>query len=150
MEEGLFVATVERNHTFNGSVDKVFAGLRKYERYPEYLPGVTDIAILPAKVAGSVCQVRYDINLIKKFYYVLNMFEDAPKTLSWELAESNLMKANTGSWSLKAGKKGTTEASYSLDIKFRGLVPSAVSDRIAQANLPSMFEGFQHLIEAEA
>jgi hypothetical protein len=89
------------------------------------------------------------LNLIKKFFYVLDMFEEAPKRLSWELADSNLMKSNSGSWTLKAGKKGTTDATYSLEVKFRGLVPSAVSDRIAQANLPAMFEGFQGLIDAE-
>jgi ribosome-associated toxin RatA of RatAB toxin-antitoxin module len=149
MEGGLFVATVERTHIFNGSVEKVFAGLCRYDKYPEYLPGVTEIAILPSAVAGSTCQVRYDINLIKKFFYILNMWEDSGKKLYWNLAESNLMKLNSGSWVLKPGKKGTTEAAYSLEVKFRGFVPSAVSDRIAQANLPMMFAGFQQLIDSE-
>ncbi len=143
------MATVERKHTFNGDIEKVFSGIRRYNKYPEYLPGVTEIAVLPAVAPGSVCQVRYDLNLIKKFYYILDMFETSPTSLSWQLADSNLMKLNSGSWTLKAGKKGTTDAVYSLEVKFRGLVPSAVSDKIAQANLPAMFDGFQQMIDAQ-
>lgn len=143
------MAELERTHTFNGTIEKVFSGLRRYEKYPEYLPGVTDIKVLPGVAKGSVCQVRYDLNLIKKFHYILDMFEDAPTRLFWELSDSNLMKVNSGSWELKPGKKGHTEATYRLEVKFRGLVPSAISDKIAEANLPSMFEGFQKMIDAE-
>ncbi|MCX6123329.1 MAG: SRPBCC family protein, partial [Proteobacteria bacterium] len=61
--------------------------------------------------------------------------------------ESNLMKHNTGSWTFEAEGKGKTKATYNLEIKFKGLVPSMITDQIAKANLPLMFAGFQKLID---
>ena len=94
------MAKLETQATFDGVIDKTFAAIRQYEKYPEYLPGVTNISVLPAKVAKSTCQVRYDLKIIKDFYYVLNMYETEPKKIWWDLGESNLMKESTGSWVL--------------------------------------------------
>ncbi|MEZ4741158.1 MAG: SRPBCC family protein [Bdellovibrionota bacterium] len=138
-----------KKHTFTGSIDEVFAGIRDYDSYPEYLPGVTQVQVLPAQETGSICQVRYDLNLVKKFYYILNMYEESPHKIWWDLAESNLMKENAGSWTLKGAKKASTEANYQLEVKFKGLIPSAVTDKIAKANLPAMFAGFQELIDSK-
>jgi ribosome-associated toxin RatA of RatAB toxin-antitoxin module len=145
MEDEDKMAAVQEKHTFKGSLKDVFAGLSDYPAYPDHLPGVTQIKVLPAQKEGSSCQVRYDINLIKKFHYTLDMFEESPTKIWWSLADSNLMKKNEGSWELSQSGK-STEANYSLEVTFRGLVPSAVTNKIAQANLPSMFAGFQEMI----
>ena len=141
------LAKIETTHVFDGTVEKVFKGIRNFEEYSNYLPGVTSIEVLPAKVDGSICQVRYDINLIKKFHYVLDMFEEEPNKLWWTLNESNLMKFNEGHWDLTAKGKTKTSAIYKLEVKFKGLVPSVVTDKVAKASLPSLFEGFQQIID---
>jgi ribosome-associated toxin RatA of RatAB toxin-antitoxin module len=140
------LAKLETEHVFNKEIEKVFAGIGQFDKYPQYLPGVTDIKVLPAKIDGSFCQVQYDLNIIKKFYYVLNMFEEKPNRIWWNLDSSNLMKVNDGSWDLTALDDSRTKAVYSLDIKFKGLVPSKITDTVAKANLPAMFEGFSKLI----
>ena len=56
------------------------------------------------------------------------------------------MKANDGSWDLKASGNDKTQATYTLDIKFKGFVPGKVTDQLAKANLPNMLSGFQKLI----
>jgi len=142
------LASLETQHTFDGTPDKVFAAIRKFEKYPEYIPGVTRIEVLPAKAKGSICQVRYELNIIKTFFYVLDMFAEPPGKLWWTLAESNIMKVSNGSWDLKAGSEGQTKAIYRLDIKFKGLIPSAITDQVAKANIPGMMGGFQKLINA--
>jgi hypothetical protein len=58
------------------------------------------------------------------------------------------MKTNNGSWNLSTGATNETIAIYKLDVGFRGLVPSMITDKIAKANLPAMFDGFQKLINA--
>lgn len=133
--------------TFAGPVEKVFAGIRNYERYPEFLPGVTGVQILPAEKPNSVCQVRYELKLIKSFFYTLNMFEKAPNRIWWDLADSNIMKHSTGSWTL-ASDAEKTHATYAVDIGFSGLVPQKIVDQITKANLPMMMQGFQKLINA--
>lgn len=146
------MASLETETTFDGPIDSVFEAIRKYNKYPEYLPGVTKIDVLPAKEKGSVCQVRYELNIVKTFYYTLNMFEEGPKKIWWTLDESNILKSNNGSWSFKSKskEKDKTHASYKLDIRFKGLIPSAITDQVAKANLPLMMTGFQKLINDSA
>ena len=144
------MASLETHHTFDGTPDKVFAAIRKFDKYPEYIPGVTKIEVLPAKLKGSSCQVRYELNIIKTFYYVLDMFEEAPGKIWWTLSDSNIMKVSNGAWELKAGSPGQTKAVYRLEVKFKGLIPSTITDQVAKANIPGMMSGFQKLINATA
>jgi ribosome-associated toxin RatA of RatAB toxin-antitoxin module len=141
------LAKLETEHVFTGSIDQVFQGIVQYPKYPQYLPGVTDIEILPADKPGSSCQVRYELNIIKTFYYVLDMYEESPSRVWWQLADSNVMKENNGSWTLSKKGKDKTAAVYTLDIKFKGLVPSTITSKVAKANIPGMLEGFQKLID---
>lgn len=131
---------------FTGDLDLVFTAIRQYQRYPEYLPGVTKIDVLPAKAKGSVCQVRYDLKFIKSFFYTLDMFEDKPNKIWWKLADSNLLQVSNGSWNLVQAGDGQTKALYSIEVAFSGFVPGKVVDQITKANLPMMMKGFQKLI----
>lgn len=140
------MAELTTQHTFDGAIGEVFAGIRQYSKYPEYLPGVTGVEVLPAKKKGSTCQVRYELKFIKSFYYTLNMFEEGPTRVWWDLDDSNIMKQSIGSWLLKDLGDGRTEATYALDIVFSGMVPQRVVDQITKANLPLMMKGFQKLI----
>ena len=141
------MAKLETEHVFKNDIETVFSGLGQFEKYPQYLQGVTDIKVRPAKADGSFCQVQYDLNIIKKFYYILNMYQESPSKIWWDLDSSNIMKTNDGSWDLTQLKNGDTKAVYTLDIKFKGLVPSKITDQIAKANLPAMFAGFERLID---
>lgn len=141
------MAKLEAEHIFQGTVHEVFQGIRHYEGYPNELPGVTKVSLLPPKLPGSRCQVLYELNLIKSFHYTLNMFEESPERIWWDLAESNLFKRSEGSWHLEPKGKTKTVARYTIDVQFRGLVPSMITDKVAQANLPAMFAGFQRLVD---
>jgi len=141
------LAKVEIEQNFRGTIESVFKTIGKYDLYPDYLPGVTSIEVLPAKAKGSVCQVKYEINLIKTFHYTLDMFVTEPNKICWNLADSNLMKQNDGSWEFSSKGGDSTKAKYTLEVKFKGLVPSAITDQIAKANLPAMMAGFQKMID---
>lgn len=142
------MAELTTEHVFEGSREQVFEGIRQFAKYPDYIPGVTKIAVLPAKKPGSTCQVRYDLKLIKTFYYTMNMFEEKPGRLWWDLDDSNIMKKSSGSWTLTEAGPGKTKAIYALDIAFSGFVPQMAVDQITKANLPAMMAGFQKLIIA--
>jgi ribosome-associated toxin RatA of RatAB toxin-antitoxin module len=143
------MAELEVKHLFNGNVNKVFRALGQFELYPEFIPGVTATKVLPPNAGSKAkCMVRTELNIVKTFYYTIEIFEDAPNRIWWSLVDSNLMKTNNGSWNLSAGATNETIAIYKLDVGFRGLVPSMITDQIAKANLPAMFDGFQKLINA--
>jgi len=141
------VSKVETEHIFSSGIHETFEGIRQYDQYPEYLPGISKLIVLPAKKKNSTCQVRYEINLIKQFYYVIDMFEESPQKIWWNLAESNLMKMNNGEWQLSETNENQTHATYNLEVKFKGLVPSAVTNKVIQANLMATLNGFQSLID---
>ena len=143
------LAELTTDHIFDAGIDEVFAGLGRFEKYPQYIPGVTGIAVLPPTKPGSVRRVRYELKIIKSFYYTLHMFEEAPGRIWWELDESNIMKKSNGAWALKDLGNAKTKATYGLDVSFKGLVPSSIVDQITKANLPGMFKGFQELIDAD-
>jgi ribosome-associated toxin RatA of RatAB toxin-antitoxin module len=143
------MAELTTEYVFNGSLEDVFTGLKRYDLYAKYLPGVTATTVLPAKVNGSGCQVRYDLKLIKTFHYTLNMFDDTKNKIWWSLSDSNIMKSSSGSWELSPIDKHHTKAVYKLDIAFSGLVPQKIVDQLTKANLPLMMDGFQKLIAAK-
>jgi len=140
------VAELTTKHVFEGTLEEVFEGLRQYAKYPDYLPGVTSTSVLPPQASGSVCQVRYDMKFIKSFHYTLNMFEEQPARIHWNLADSNIMKVSSGSWDLKDLGDRRVQAVYTLDVGFSALVPQKIVDQITKANLPLMMKGFQKLI----
>ena len=91
------MAELETSHVFNGNINKVFAGIGKFNRYPEFIPGVTSIQVLPSPAGSKAkCIVRYELNIVKTFYYTIEMFEEAPHRIWWTLVDSNLMKRNEG------------------------------------------------------
>lgn len=143
------MAELEVRHVFKGDLNKVFRALGQFELYPEFIPGVTATTVMPPKTGSKAkCLVKTEVNIVKTFYYTIEIFEDAPNKIWWSLVESNLMKTNNGSWDLSMGANNETTAIYKLDVSFRGLVPSMITDQIARANLPAMFEGFQKLIHS--
>lgn len=142
------MAELETTHIFNGEIDRVFKAICKFDQYPKYLPGVTGIQVEPAtKGSNAKCHVRYELNIVKTFHYTLAMQDEAPRKIWWNLVDSNLMKQNDGGWEFESAGPGKTKATYRLDIRFKGLVPSMITDQIAKANLPMMFAGFQKLID---
>lgn len=142
------MAELETSHIFDGDIEHVFRAIGKFELYPKYLPGVTAIQVEPATKGSSArCRVRYELNIVKTFFYTLEMHDESPKRMWWSLVDSNLMKQNNGGWDFEPAGAGKTKATYRLDIKFKGLVPSMITDQIAKANLPMMFAGFQKLID---
>jgi ribosome-associated toxin RatA of RatAB toxin-antitoxin module len=142
------MATLKTEHIFTGTTAEVFAALSNYSAYPKYLPGVTKVEVQkPPSGSKAKAVVRYELNIVKTFHYSLETFEEAPGKIWWHLVDSNLMKENSGSWTLSKKDASHTLAVYELDVKFKGLVPSMVTDPIAKANLPLMFAGFQKMID---
>ena len=139
--------SIEVKHQFRGNITNVFEAITDYQKYPDYLQGMNSVKILDPLTPEAKCSVRYEITMIKKFYYTLNMYEVTPGEIRWELEESNIMKQNNGYWKLSGNGDKKVDALYGLDIKFRGLVPSRITDQVAKTNLPIMFEGFQKLID---
>lgn len=140
---------VQTEHVFEGSREKVFKAITSYRDYPGNVPFVQKITVLPPAAAGSAALVRYDLNLIKQFFYSLNMYHDEPGSIRWDLHESDILKVSQGSWQLSPVGKSKTKATYTVEVAARVLVPKLIVNQLTKTALPATLEGFQKLIDAQ-
>lgn len=135
------MANAQRTETFNVDAQKIFDVLKNYESYPDFMDGVSSVEVLER--SGNTAKVKYNLNLIKKFSYVLNLVEEGPNKLSWTFDSGDLFKSNNGQWTLSENSDGTTEVTYEIDINFKGLVPGMVTKKLIGSSLPSMMKSVQ-------
>jgi coenzyme Q-binding protein COQ10 len=132
------MASAERTETFKVEANQIFDVIKDYESYPDFMDGVSSIEILERD--GNTAKVKYNINMIKKFSYTLNLVEESPGRLSWSFESGDLFHSNNGEWILKDNGDGTTDVTYKLDVDFKVKVPGMISKKLIGSNLPSMMK----------
>lgn len=124
------------------SRDALWKVITDYERYPEFVDGMSKVKVLSRD--GGKTRVEYAITILgKDVVYVLDHSETAPDRMSWTFVESNIMKANSGGWVLRDLGGSRTEATYHLALDFKIYVPGLVLNGLVKSTLPKMFESFQ-------
>ncbi len=131
-------------------VERFYAVVRDYDRYPEFVPTVKRCRA--RRSAGGV-EVDYELDLgLKKIAYTLKLTEEPPRKVTWSLQKSDWMKVSNGSWEL-FDQGGKTRAVYSVDIQIQKppLIPQSLVDRISdeltRVQLPRMLEAFRKRAE---
>lgn len=122
--------------------DKLWKVIVDYVKYPEFVEGAEKVKILSRE--GGKVRIEYGISLLSKdITYTLDHFEDAPNGMRWEIVDSNILKANSGSWKLNDLGGGKTEVTYSLDLDFKIYVPGMILNGLVKSQLPKMLESFE-------
>lgn len=132
------MANAERVEIFDAPVENVFKVLSDYASYPDFMDGVKSVEILSTKSDST--KVKYNIDIIKKFTYTLDLVAKENKSVSWTFDSGDLFKKNNGKWDLKDLGDGTTEVTYTIDIDFKIMVPGMISKKLVSSNLPSMMK----------
>lgn len=135
------MASAERTEVFDVERERVFKVLSNLETYPDFMTGVENVEVLETN--GNEIKARYDLNVIKKFSYVMNHTIEEPGRISWKFVEGDLIKRSEGSWELNDLGDGKTEVKYSIDIDFKVMVPGMISKKLVSSNLPSMMKAVQ-------
>lgn len=136
----------QRTITINAPVEKCWAVISDYERYPEFLPEVKKIKTLNRR--GSEVDVQYEAEVVKVIKYTVHMREEGPKKLSWSFVDGEFMKDNKGGWVLEDGGNGTTKATYSIEVEVGMLVPKTIVNALVDTQLPKLLENFKKRIES--
>ena len=131
------------DQVMNAPIDKVFQVLSDYEKYPEFMDGVSSVEVLDQNETSA--RVKYNLNIIKKFTYTINLTITAPTEISWTFDSGDLFKANTGKWKLTDKGDGTTHVDYSLGVDFKVMVPGMVSKKLVKSNLPSLMKSVNEI-----
>ncbi len=134
------MAKAQRTEIFDIDINKFYEILEDYEKYPEFVDGISEIEVLEKTETSA--KVRYALNLIKKFTYTLQMTQQKPNKLSWTLESGDFFKTNSGSWELKDLGDGKTEVTYGLEVDFKILAPKMIVNKLVATNLPAMMKSY--------
>lgn len=140
------MASVNKVEIFNAPIDKVYKVLANFASYPDFMDGVKKVEVLSSD--SKKAKVKYHLDIIKSFTYVLDLTLKENETISWVFESGDLFKKNDGKWSLKDLGGGKTEVTYSLDLDFKILVPGMISKKLASSNLPSLMKAVEERAKA--
>ena len=134
------MAVANRTEVFDVDINKLYDVITDYAKYPEFVDGVDSIEVLEADDSGA--RVKYSINLIKQFSYVIKLKHEKPNKVSWTLESGDIFKSNIGGWDLKDLGEGKTEVTYSLEIGLKIFAPKMIVNKLTSSNLPTMMKAF--------
>ncbi len=136
----------QRVITINAPVEKCWAVISDYERYPEFLPEVKSIRTLNRR--GNEVDVQYQAEVVKLIKYTVHMKEEGPTAVNWSFIDGEFMKDNKGGWKLEALGNGATRATYTVEIEVGMLVPKSIINALVDTQLPKLLENFKKRIES--
>jgi ribosome-associated toxin RatA of RatAB toxin-antitoxin module len=136
-----------RSITFNAPIEKCFAVIGDYERYPEFLPEVRKIRTSNRR--GNEVDVQYEAEVVKVIKYTVHMKEEKPNRVSWTFIDGEFMKDNKGGWVLEPTPDGKTKATYSIEVTVGALVPKSIVNVLVDTQLPTLLENFKKRIESQ-
>lgn len=140
------MAGAQRTITINAPVDKCWAVISDYERYPEFLPEVKKIRTMNRR--GNEVDVQYEAEVVKVIKYTVHMREEAPNKVSWSFIDGEFMKDNKGGWVLEDAGNGSTKATYTIAVEVGMLVPKTIVNALVDTQLPKLLENFKKRIES--
>lgn len=136
------MAKVVREKEMKVPLSCIWDVITDFEEYPEFAEEVVGATVQPGGTATHKV-VEFELEIIKRFRYLLE-FDLAPQTeVRWKLKESNFFKQNDGRWALKALGPERTRVTYELEVSFGFLVPGWVTRKLTEINLPRMLETFE-------
>ncbi len=140
------MASARKEITIDAPIDGVFEVITDYEKYCDFLPEIKHAEILSN--SGDIAVVRFELEIVMRLSYVLELKQQSPHCLSWTLKQAKMMSSNEGSWTLKEDAHGGTHATYEVDVCLPGLIPKSVSDRLTGVTLPETLQRFKGRCEA--
>ena len=136
------MAKATRTEIMKAPKEKVLAVLKDYENYPEFMDGVSNVKVVSRD--NGQAKVQYDLNVIKKFQYILNLDEDE-NGITWSLDSGDIFSKNSGSWKLKEVDENTTEVIYNVEveIKIKMMGTGMITKKLVDTSLPSMMKSVE-------
>lgn len=136
------MATASQTVVMNVGRDEIKSVIVDFESYPQFVEGVHSAKTLSTQSAGEK-RVQYGVSLLgKEIHYTLDHKEEGD-TIRWNFVESNILKENSGSWTLKSLGPNKTEVRYEVTLEFKIYVPGMVLNGLVKSSLPKMLSSFE-------
>ncbi|MBS1961413.1 MAG: SRPBCC family protein [Bdellovibrionales bacterium] len=116
--------------------EKLYAAITRYEEYPQFVTGCKKVEV--ERKAPGQARAKYFTNILgKDLWYTLEHSEDeGAGKVTWKLLESDLLKVDNGTWTLKDLGGGKTEVTYAIEIEFKIWIPGPVLKTLTATSLP--------------
>ena len=137
----------EKSIIVNTSPEVLYDVIADYEKYPEFLKDISAVRVIERSPQASV--VEFTVNLIKKVDYTIRLTGERPRSVSWTLVKSSILKANNGGWTLEDLGGGRTKATYRLELQVSMFVPGRIADSLTGSTLPATLEAFKARAEQQ-
>ena len=136
------MAKAEISQVLSIDKDQFFDAVVKYEDYPQFVKSCKKTEV--ERKAPGHSRVKYSVDLMRELYYILDHHEDREKgVITWKLIESDLLKANQGTWNITSAGPGQTSVKYEIDIEFNIPVPGFILGKLIKGSLPGMLKDFE-------
>lgn len=137
------MATASLTKTLDVTREKMFAAVTRYEDYPQFVTGCKKVEV--ERKAPGQARVKYFANIMgKDLWYLLEHTEDAAQGIvTWKLVDSDLLKVDSGTWTLKDAGEGKTEVTYSIEIEFKIWIPGPVLKGLTATSLPLLMSEYE-------
>lgn len=139
------MAEVVKEFAMQVSAEKLADTVLDFENYPDFVDEV--VAARTVSRAGEKLAVEFDLNVIKRFRYVLAFDVDppgkGPRRIGWRLLESDLFKENRGEWLIESAGKDEAKVRYTVEVAAKVPLPGWVLRKLTETNLPKMMENFE-------
>jgi ribosome-associated toxin RatA of RatAB toxin-antitoxin module len=122
--------------------EALFKAITEFEKYPDFLNEVVSAKVVKKPSAHQVW-IQFEIELVKKFVYTLEFSFKDKEEIAWKLIESDFFKKNEGRWVLTPKGANETDVHYELEVGVVFLIPSWISKKLTEVNLPKMFDSFE-------
>jgi len=130
----------KRTEVWDAPIETIYRVLTDYESYPEFVDGCSSVEVLGQDEEEA--RVKFGLNLIKKFNYILILKQSRPTEITWSFESGDIFKKNQGSWVLNDLGDGKTEVEYTLEVEIKGFAPKSIVTSLTQKNLPAMLKSY--------
>lgn len=123
----------------------VYQVITDFESYPDFVPNQSGAQVLSHD--GNRWRVEFELSVARKLKYTLDLEGVPDQSLRWRLVKGDMMKENTGGWTLETLPDGRTQATYGIDVTLGGFVPRSISQALIERTLPANLEAFKREVE---
>lgn len=97
---------------------KIMSVIADFDAYPEWAEAVKEAEVLESDAEGRAAKVRFvlDAGVVKDTYVNVYEWSADGTTVSWNLVEGQVQKAQRGSYRLRPESSGRTEVTYTLAV----------------------------------
>ena len=119
-------------------VERVWDAITDYDHYKDFMP-LTKASRVKRREGDTVWFYTELSMLLKTCSYEIKLTLEKPKwRASWTLVESNMLRANEGSWQLESTPAGETYAVYTAYVAPSLPVPEMILNKLTKGTLPQL------------